>query len=65
MTLALLGATAGYASAAGTTQWNVDPIHSSAEFTAIHFGLSHIIGTNPDQNGDRRDPSRFARPRLD
>jgi polyisoprenoid-binding protein YceI len=47
MTLALLGVSAGYASAAGATQWNVDPTHSSAEFTTIHFGLSHIIGTIP------------------
>jgi polyisoprenoid-binding protein YceI len=29
------------------TVWTVDPVHSSATFTATHFGISHVSGTIP------------------
>lgn len=31
-------------------RWNVDPVHSTAQFTATHFGLSHVLGIIPIQN---------------
>lgn len=26
-------------------KWNADPVHSNAQFTATHFGISHVTGT--------------------
>lgn len=35
------------AAAAQLETWSVDPIHSSAQFTARHFGIVPVIGTIP------------------
>jgi polyisoprenoid-binding protein YceI len=35
------------ASAAANPVWNADPVHSSAEFTATHLGISHVSGIIP------------------
>ncbi|MBV9272187.1 MAG: YceI family protein [Candidatus Eremiobacteraeota bacterium] len=32
---------------AATTSWNVDPVHSTAQFTARHFGIVPVVGTIP------------------
>jgi len=32
---------------AASTLWKVDPVHSSASFTAVHLGLAHVTGTIP------------------
>lgn len=47
-TLALLtlGGTLTAAAAAPET-WTVDPVHSTAQFTARHFGIVPVIGTIP------------------
>jgi polyisoprenoid-binding protein YceI len=37
---------AGTALAADST-WKADPVHSSASFTAVHLGISRVIGTIP------------------
>jgi polyisoprenoid-binding protein YceI len=44
--LALLSA-AVPAIAAGPQTWTVDPVHSTAQFTAKHFGIVPVIGTIP------------------
>ena len=33
--------------AAATQTWSVDPVHSTAQFTAKHFGIVPVIGTIP------------------
>ena len=33
--------------AAGSQTWTVDPVHSTAQFTARHFGIVPVIGTIP------------------
>lgn len=43
--LALLAPTAILAAAPET--WTVDPVHSTAQFTARHFGIVPVIGTIP------------------
>jgi polyisoprenoid-binding protein YceI len=43
--LAILGA--GTALAAAVETWTVDPVHSTAQFTARHFGIVPVIGTIP------------------
>jgi polyisoprenoid-binding protein YceI len=35
------------ARAAGPETWTVDPVHSTAQFTARHFGIVPVIGTIP------------------
>src|SRR5580704_16153099 len=40
----LLSSTAG---AAAEASWSVDPVHSTAQFTARHFGIVPVIGTIP------------------
>jgi polyisoprenoid-binding protein YceI len=35
------------AQAAGPETWTVDPVHSTAQFTAKHFGIVPVIGTIP------------------
>ncbi len=35
------------AAAAGPDTWTVDPVHSTAQFTARHFGIVPVIGTIP------------------
>ncbi len=32
---------------AATETWNVDPVHSTAQFTARHFGIVPVVGTIP------------------
>jgi polyisoprenoid-binding protein YceI len=32
---------------AADSTWKVDPVHSSASFTAIHLGISRVTGTIP------------------
>jgi polyisoprenoid-binding protein YceI len=32
---------------AANSTWKVDPVHSSATFTAVHLGISHVTGTIP------------------
>lgn len=43
--LAVLGA--GPALGAQLETWTVDPVHSTAQFTARHFGIVPVIGTIP------------------
>jgi len=38
---------AGPALGAQTETWTVDPVHSTAQFTALHFGIVPVIGTIP------------------
>jgi polyisoprenoid-binding protein YceI len=45
-TLAMLQA-AGPALGAQPETWSVDPVHSTAQFTARHFGIVPVIGTIP------------------
>jgi polyisoprenoid-binding protein YceI len=45
MITAIAGAAAG--AAAGPQTWTVDPVHSTAQFTARHFGIVPVIGTIP------------------
>jgi polyisoprenoid-binding protein YceI len=33
--------------AADLQTWSVDPVHSTAQFTALHFGIVPVIGTIP------------------
>ncbi|MFY9719965.1 MAG: YceI family protein, partial [Candidatus Cybelea sp.] len=42
---AALGVSAAHAAA--TETWTVDPVHSTAQFTARHFGIVPVIGTIP------------------
>jgi len=35
---------AGSPAAAQTTTWNIDPNHSTAQFTVRHFGISNVTG---------------------
>jgi polyisoprenoid-binding protein YceI len=44
--LALLATTATALGAQNET-WTVDPVHSTAQFTARHFGIVPVIGTIP------------------
>jgi polyisoprenoid-binding protein YceI len=44
--MALLLACTISATAADVT-WNADPVHSSATFTALHLGISHVTGIIP------------------
>jgi polyisoprenoid-binding protein YceI len=44
-TMAFAGAMPGLAAAPQT--WSVDPVHSTAQFTARHFGIVPVIGTIP------------------
>lgn len=45
--LVLLIAGAAAAVAAASEAWTVDPVHSTAQFTARHFGIVPVIGTIP------------------
>lgn len=38
--------------ATGTTTWNIDPIHSSAEFKVKHMMISHVKGHFSKLTGD-------------
>ncbi len=40
-------AAGGPAMAAQPETWSVDPVHSTAQFTARHFGIVPVIGTIP------------------
>ncbi|GAC1389518.1 MAG: YceI family protein [Vulcanimicrobiaceae bacterium] len=43
----LLALSVPLASQASGEKWHVDPVHSSAEFTATHLMISHVRGTIP------------------
>jgi polyisoprenoid-binding protein YceI len=43
----ILAFASGPASAATLQTWNVDPVHSTAQFTAKHFGIVPVLGTIP------------------
>lgn len=43
----LLSAAMFAAAAAATETWSVDPNHSTAQFTARHFGIVPVVGTIP------------------
>jgi polyisoprenoid-binding protein YceI len=43
----ILAFAAGPASAATLQTWTVDPVHSTAQFTAKHFGIVPVLGTIP------------------
>jgi len=45
-----VGITPLLAHAAGEQQFALDPVHSSATFTAVHWGISHVSGTIPIQS---------------
>ncbi|GAC1360819.1 MAG: YceI family protein [Vulcanimicrobiaceae bacterium] len=45
------------AAQAGGEQWQVDPVHSSAEFTATHLMISHVRGTIPIKDAHITIPS--------
>ncbi len=51
ITSTLLLSVASFAIAfAATETWSVDPNHSTAQFTARHFGIVPVIGTIPIKN---------------
>lgn len=54
--LAFLLAVAAYANALAATveTWTVDPVHSTAEFTARHFGVVPVVGTIPIKSASVR-----------
>ncbi len=43
----ILAFAAGPVSAATLQTWTVDPVHSTAQFTAKHFGIVPVLGTIP------------------
>jgi polyisoprenoid-binding protein YceI len=43
LVLALLG----FAAAEAAETWTIDPVHSTAQFTARHFGIVPVVGTIP------------------
>jgi polyisoprenoid-binding protein YceI len=47
----IIAATAAFAltgmAVAADSTWKVDPVHSSASFTAVHLGISRVTGTIP------------------
>lgn len=45
LTFLVLGFAPAYAATPQT--WSVDPVHSTAQFTARHFGIVPVIGTIP------------------
>ncbi|MDP9019072.1 MAG: YceI family protein [Candidatus Eremiobacteraeota bacterium] len=45
------------ASQASGEKWHVDPVHSSAEFTATHLMISHVRGTIPIKDAQITIPS--------
>jgi polyisoprenoid-binding protein YceI len=45
--LLIVALVAPAAQAAGVRTWAVDPIHSTAQFTARHFGIVPVVGTIP------------------
>ena len=45
--LAALMLTNTIAYGAGDSTWNADPVHSSANFTAVHLMISHVNGAIP------------------
>ncbi|HEV3092795.1 MAG TPA: YceI family protein [Candidatus Cybelea sp.] len=47
LTLLFLAAAGATALAAAVETWSVDPVHSTAQFTARHFGIVPVIGTIP------------------
>lgn len=48
LAFALLAPLGGIPALAATSQiWTVDPVHSTAQFTARHFGIVPVIGTIP------------------
>jgi polyisoprenoid-binding protein YceI len=47
LTCALLMVLGASAPAAQPETWTVDPVHSTAQFTARHFGIVPVIGTIP------------------
>jgi polyisoprenoid-binding protein YceI len=48
LTLAAAGVLAATGAAAEPAHtWTADPVHSSAQFTATHFGISHVTGIIP------------------
>lgn len=49
LTLAVIGGRAAWAQA--TVVWTVDPVESSAAFTATHLLISHVSGTIPIVSG--------------
>jgi len=50
MVLFALLAACGTAAALAAQTWSVDPVHSTAQFTARHFGIVPVIGTIPIVN---------------
>jgi polyisoprenoid-binding protein YceI len=48
--LSLGGALLVLTAASAPQTWSVDPVHSSAQFTARHFGIVPVIGTIPIKN---------------
>jgi polyisoprenoid-binding protein YceI len=42
---------------AADSTWKVDPVHSSATFTAVHLGISHVVGTIPIKSATLVVPS--------
>jgi polyisoprenoid-binding protein YceI len=43
--LALLGIVQALAQTSTTNTWNIDPNHSTAQFTVRHFGISNVTGS--------------------
>ena len=57
-TLSLLLSAAMFATAfAATETWSVDPNHTTAQFTARHFGIVPVIGTIPVKSAVVKLPS--------
>ncbi|MBV8434388.1 MAG: YceI family protein [Candidatus Eremiobacteraeota bacterium] len=40
-----------FAAASAAQTWTIDPVHSTAQFTARHFGIVPVIGTIPITSG--------------
>ena len=45
--LALLFAVSATVALGATETWTVDPVHTTAQFTARHFGIVPVVGTIP------------------
>ena len=58
--LAVSALMVGAPAAAQTSQWQLDPAHSSAQFAVRHMGVSNVRGTFTKLNGTARyDPADF------
>lgn len=62
LTSVVAALTLAAASAAQPRTWSADPVHSFAQFTATHFGISHVIGIIPIKSAVISAPQSPALP---